>query len=175
MTLASLAKFPLSLLLQPIRPSFSSGSNSTKLVATANGLGNASAVDVLAKNSTDDLFSVTTVDVNQLKVNLIERVGKELGVKQEDYDTPAAFGFALKMAVMKLKAEPDGAELIAKIERNLGLDKLGVSLNSVIKAIIDPDGRDAEELDAALRAQAGEADPERAVELDEIGIYRPLR
>lgn len=177
MTLASLAKFPLSLILQPARPSFAPGpaSHSDNVVAAANGLAKASAENPLATNSSDALFSVTAVDANQLKVDLFERVGKKLDVKQEDYDTPAAYGFALKMAVMKIKAAPEGAEVIAKIERDLGLDKLGISLNSVINAIIDPDGGHAEKLDAALRKQAQEADPEKAVELDEIGIYRPVR
>lgn len=177
MTLTSLANFPLSLILQPVRPQFAPGSasHSDNVVAAVNGLGKASAENALATNSSDDLFSVKIVDVNKLKVDLIDRLSKALGVKQEDYDTSRSFGFALKMAVIELKSKPEGRMLLLELEKDLGLDKLGISIDTLINAIIDPSGDDGEKLDAALGKQLGEANQQRAIELDEIGIYRPVR
>lgn len=62
---------------------------------------------------------------------------------------------------------------LVEIENKLGLDKLGVSLDTVVNAMIDPGGDDGDKLDAALRRRLGEAgkDHSALARLDELGRY----
>lgn len=61
--------------------------------------------------------------------------------------TPASVG--------QLKLAPNAQLVIAGIEKEIGLDKLGVSLDTVINAIIDPMGKDNDKLNAALEKKIG--------------------
>jgi hypothetical protein len=69
--------------------------------------------------------------------------------------TPASVG--------QLKLAPNAQLVIAGIEKEIGLDKLGVSLDTVINAIIDPMGKDNDKLNAALEKKIG---------MDDDGLYR---
>lgn len=123
----------------------------------------------------DPMFSPTSIDVNQLKVHFMERVGKELGLDVDDFETASAFGRAVKEAVLKIMRSPGGEALLRKIEEDSGLDELGISLMDFANALIDPDSNAAERLDAALRehatAEAGDSGADGPVRFDEIGIY----
>lgn len=123
----------------------------------------------------DPMFSATYVDVNQLKVHFMERVGKELGLDVDDFESASAFGQAIKEAVLKIKQSPDGDKILRKIEEDTGLDELGISLMDFANALIDPDSSAAGRLDAALREvandQAGNGATDGPVRFDEIGIY----
>lgn len=122
------------------------------------------------------LFSVTSVDVTRMKVDLFERVGKALGVDRGDYDTAFAYGSAVKRAVKQLKQQPNSHLILMGLEKELGLDKLGLSLDAVVDAMTDASGDGARKLDAALRAEtsdlAGKDNARQSFTFDEIGIYR---
>lgn len=133
-----------------------------------------------AVHPVDDMFSVMSVDINKMKINLMERVGKELGVSFDDYEKASDFGRALREAVNKIKLSENGDLVLREIERKVGLDKLGVSLDEFVDAIIDPESRAAEKLDAALLREAGgdaidliedEEKPQGWPRIDELGIY----
>jgi hypothetical protein len=117
------------------------------------------------------MFSVDSLNITAVKVRLMERAGKEFGVDQTDYETVSSYGAAVKNAVEALK--PQSPSAIAEIERQLGLDQLGVSLDTLVGAIGDPRGSDNESLDAALKQHAGrqgEGDA-ASVQPDELGLY----
>ncbi|MDG4882969.1 hypothetical protein [Mesorhizobium sp. WSM4884] len=117
------------------------------------------------------MFSVNSLNVTATKVRLMERAGKEFGIDQDDYESVASYGSAVKHAVEALKRQSPAA--IAEIERQLGLDQLGVSLETLLNAIVDPQGGSAGRLDAALEKYLGEAAEGNAASLqpDEIGLY----
>ena len=133
------------------------------LVAAANGVARAgiSGADALSARAqakvSEALFDAGTVNVNALKINLMERLGEELGLSMDEFETAASFGAAVRAAIGQIKMQDGGALRLAEIERKLGLNKLGISLDTLVNAIMDPDGDDAAKLDAALRKDAGEA------------------
>jgi hypothetical protein len=131
------------------------------LLAASNGP--RGAVSGLGKPMTDAqarineaMFSVNTVNATAMKVKLIERVGKEFGIDHDDYDNERSYGAAIRNAMAELKNRPDAAMAVTAIEKNLGLDKLGISLETLVNAIFDPKGDDADRLDAALRRQTSQ-------------------
>lgn len=106
----------------------------------------------------DDLFSVNAQNLNKVKVDIYKRVGEALGVRESDYESFHAYGTALQQAVGQLKLAPNAQMVIAGIEKDIGLDKLGLSLDTVVNAIVDPTGDDNDKLDAALQKQIGTDD-----------------
>lgn len=158
----------------------------------------------------DALFSVTRTNSTKLLVNLLERAGQVFGLDRKDFDTLAAFGAAIGKAVLELKADPGrpgpinniaarlgwDAEtveilkdqtspimIIGLIEKALGLDKLGVTLDQLVRAAVDPEGSDATAVQEALAKRSGEVaatknapaqEDSRApmrVQLGEAGLY----
>lgn len=126
-------------------------------------------------------FGPNTMDITSMKVRLMERLGEAFGISMDDHPDARSFGHAIREVVEKLKMSPDGLKVLAKVEKDLGLDDLGISIDTLIGAIIDPTGDDAEKLDAALREQVGESiEDEREAEtlqrlarmgLDDAGLY----
>lgn len=117
------------------------------------------------------MCSVDNLNITAMKVRLMERAGKEFGVDQTDYESVSSYGAAIKNAIEALKGQSPSA--IAEIERQLGLDQLGVSLDTLVNAIVDPRGSDGERLDAALKRHAGgQGEGDAApVQPDELGLY----
>lgn len=119
------------------------------------------------------VFDASTPDVTQLKLDLFKRTGAALGVNEEDYASGKDYGAALSAAVVAIKSRPDAEFAILKIEKKLGLDKLGISLRTVIDAIADPSSGADNELTAALAAQmAPERTKKLSVQQDSLGLYR---
>lgn len=169
-------------IMRQYQPSSASVADSTSvgndIVATANGAGDPFR-DARAAAS-ESVFSVNHLDITKIKLDLMEKVGEAFGIRMDDYDNQASYGSAIRKAVSEIKKQPDGHLVLAGIEKDLGLDKLGMSIDSMINAIIDPQGDDGDKLDAALKRQAGEdgqtqdAAPVLAsVTLDDTGIYGP--
>lgn len=100
-------------------------------------------------NISNALFSVTKVDVNELKIQLYEKLGKALGVEKTDEMSGFAYGRAIERAV----AQAGSANDLAK---TLGLDELGVSLETVIEAIKNPYGDASDKLGDALEKLHGD-------------------
>ncbi|MDR7144759.1 hypothetical protein [Rhizobium sp. BE258] len=124
----------------------------------------------------ESIFSVNSVDINKMKLNLIDRAGKALGMDQNYYASRDDFIDAVKDTVRNLK-EHGGEGLIKTVEKEIGLDKLGVSLEDLVNSESDPDAN--ERVTKALEREAGkqdEKDPRSAggfigITLDANGIY----
>ena len=119
------------------------------------------------------VFDASTPDVTQLKMDLFKRTGAALGVDEEDYASGKDYGAALSAAVAAIKSRPGAEFAILKIEKDLGLDKLGISLATVIDAIADPSSGADNELTAALEAQmAPDRTKKLSIHQDSLGLYR---
>ncbi|MDX8452865.1 hypothetical protein RFM98_08860 [Mesorhizobium sp. VK9D] len=117
------------------------------------------------------MFSLDSLNITATKVRLMQRAGKEFGVDQTDYDSVSSYGSAIKNAVEALKRQSPSA--VPKIERQLGLDQLGVPLDTLVNAVADPQGSDNHRLDATLKQNAGghgEGDA-ASIRPDELGLY----
>ncbi|UVK46274.1 hypothetical protein BPNPMPFG_001898 [Mesorhizobium sp. AR07] len=129
----------------------------------------------LAQVKISDMFSVNRVDPTAEKVRLIERLGEEFGIRQSDYTSMVAYGADIRRAVEALIAKPGSSLVILQIEKRLGLDKLGISLDELVNATIDPNGHDGKKLDAALKKQVGDGGKSEGfsgpLQFDEIGLY----
>ncbi|MCL6708690.1 hypothetical protein M8R20_16995 [Pseudomonas sp. R2.Fl] len=95
------------------------------------------------------LFNQSNVSTNELKIQLIDALGKELGLDRLDFDTPYAFARAVADNIEDLSDE-----MIDEIETKLGLDDLGISLSVLAEAIMFPFGNANERLMTALDKQA---------------------
>ncbi|MET3596483.1 MULTISPECIES: hypothetical protein [Mesorhizobium] len=168
------------LILQPQRSTSVSASVGDSLVASINrahaGTGAASPLTQAQARITESMFSVNNLDATQMKARLFERVGKEFGIDQDDYDSLFSYGSAIKTALDDLKQKSPSS--IAEIEKKLGLDELGISLDTLVNAIVDPNGSDGDRLDAALEKKAGDrgrgegkAASHTPTQPDEIGLY----
>lgn len=123
------------------------------------------------------LFDRSIPDVNEMKVRLMERLGEELGISMEDFDSVRSYGLAIRQAVEEIRREPGGGFFLAELEKKLGLDDLGISLDTLVDAMTDPTGEADRKLEAALKAQVGDIFDEddkaalAALAPDEIGLY----
>lgn len=167
----------LTLQAQPIAPKTAASSNN--LIAVSNGVPSSNAIAPLAgkQKLASAVFDARTPDVTQQKLDLFKRTGEKLGVHEEDFDDFAAYSGALKDAVLQLKIAPNGDRIIRQVEKEIGLDKLGVSLDTVIDALTDPASGANQTLTDALKKQMAEHDEDRAgrktrVQSDELGLYR---
>lgn len=114
-------------------------------------------------------FSLDSLNITATKVRLMQRAGKEFAVDQTDYDSVSSYGSAIKNAVEALKRQSPSA--VSKIERQLGLDQLGVSLDTLVNAIVRPQSGDNDRLDAALRQHAGGQGEAASGRPDDLGLY----
>jgi hypothetical protein len=154
------------------------------ILAAANGVAipSVGGAQAQAKAKISDAFMDSPIDIQQMKFNLFRRLGEELGVKMDDFKDPRDYGSAIRTVIGKIKASPTGAMYLAKLEKELGLDELKISIDDLVDAISSPDGKGGKKLDAALRAQTGEdaakaaEDVEivlRSIKTDETGLYGP--
>lgn len=127
----------------------------------------------------ESIFSVNHKGVTEMKFDLVKRTGEELGVNIDDYDSAQAYGAALQKVVRELRLQPSGEMALRAIERKLGLDDLGLSLDDAINAASDPNGEAGNKVEKALAAyygieEDGAANEEQApflVLTDEAGLY----
>lgn len=156
---------------------------SDRLISAANGLPDRIGVDrqpsQAASKISESLFSVNHVSINKLKLDLIDKTGRALGVNPDDFTSRDEFVGAMKTALGRLKME-GGQLAVLGLEKELGLDKLGVSIDDVMDSASDPGSND--KLTKALEKQAGktgldEEDKDakriRRVVSDDIGLYAP--
>ncbi|MCS4243093.1 hypothetical protein M2418_002624 [Rhizobium sp. BIGb0125] len=160
--------------------------DSNSLVSVANGvndrIGMSAQPGQAQSKISQAMFSVNNVNVNKLKLDLIERAGKELGFEKADFESDTAFASAMRKRVIYMHAT--GAdERINAIEKELGLDKLGVSLLDVVSSARNPDLDD--KVTQALKEREGVEDEEvrrktekennasspSSLAPDEIGLY----
>ena len=125
------------------------------------------------------MFGVNNANINKLKLDLIDRTAKAMGINQDDYDSRDAFVDAMQTALGHLKIE-GGDAAVHGLEKQLGLDKLGVTLQDVIDSARDPEAND--KLTQALKRQAGmygdntdgnDMSPSLPGQGNDIGLYGP--
>lgn len=194
MTSVSLLQSGAALMLQQMNRSLVPASVGSGFVSSEGLIAAASAVSaanvftaggpfVQAKAKISDaIFSANAPSITEMKIHLMKRLGEEVGVALEDYETHASFGSAVADRIDEIKKEPQGVLMISALEKKLGFDKLGFSLDTFVNAIIDPKGSDGERVDAALKKHLDlegreEEKPDAArrgldaFRLDESGLY----
>ena len=116
----------------------------------------------------------------QDEVRLIQKVGQVLGVDENKYSSATDYGNALRRTVDKLKVDAiahhqSWSQVQKGLEHKMGLDKLGISLDTVINAILGDSGSQ----DALRGAMEKQAEKNRAASasLDasagDFGAYSP--
>lgn len=148
------------------------------VLASANGM--KLVVDPATKQAqvkvSEVLFESDRVSTLALKVYLTERAAEALGVRKDGFASDTEYRAAIKKAFAEISLKPDARRLIDAIEKDLGLDKLGVSLKTLIDAVAGEDPEANEKLDAALGkyAERSEArDGQAGLRISDIGIYQP--
>lgn len=146
------------------------------LVAVANGakVSSQTQPDPSASKISDTIFSVNHVDAQSMKLDLYRKTGEALGVDQDDFEDIGEYADALRQAVGKLKIE---GKSLRPIEKELGLDKLGISLEDLIDSMTQPNSDVTKKLETALAREAGlaeEDDTAKALTVisSDIGIYQ---
>lgn len=89
----------------------------------------------------EQLFSLDQKSVAKLKMQLFEKVGKALGVDINEYPKFSDFVQEVEAAYLRVLRE-SGPLAIKAIERETGLDELGLSLRDIIDSMKDPEKND---------------------------------
>lgn len=103
----------------------------------------------------ESVFSVNHKSASELKLDLLERTGREFGLEMDGFDSPQEFGTALRRLVSKLRLEPNGEMALKAVERKLGLDELGLNIDDIVNAASDPDGDAGKKVEKALAEKHG--------------------
>lgn len=111
------------------------------------------------------------VDLTKMKLDLIYRTGKALGLERDDYASMSDFAKAMQKAYQGLSSSE-----VNSIERDLGLDKLGLSLQDVVDSAKDPDSNDKVTRALKLQLDKNKDDDAQTTEqavigADDIGLY----
>lgn len=88
------------------------------------------------------MFSMSKDSIAKQKLDLIERTGRALGVERSDYSSMDEFVAAMKKVYGEMKVQAGGMGAFHALERQLGLDKLGLSIEDVIESAQDGDSND---------------------------------
>ncbi|MGN8019088.1 hypothetical protein ACTJJ7_00085 [Phyllobacterium sp. 22229] len=159
-------------------------SRADNLVAIANGVAGdeASSANPLTGQARSKVFESmfganSRPSINQIKIELFERTGEALNVDESKYATKTDYFKAVKIAFLALKLHQGGEKIIDGLEEGLGLKDLGLSLETVINAMGNPDGEDDRKVTEALEKKFGAENNaysgKRAgpVHINDAGIY----
>lgn len=106
-------------------------------------------------------------------MDLIDRTAEVLGVKRDDFADTKEFVAAMRDSLQQLKLK-GGDQAILALERDLGLDELGIKITDIIDSASSPDRDD--KVTEALKHKLGiVSDSETGrglVAVDAIGVYR---
>ncbi len=91
------------------------------------------------------LFGSNQADANQLKMDLLERLAKKLGLDTDEARSSFKFGKAVEDLVKDMR--PDQ---IRALSDDIGLSELDITMDTLIAAIKSPYGDDSERLKDAL-------------------------
>lgn len=150
------------------------------ILAAANGVAipSVSGPQSQAKAKISDALMEGPVDIQELKFHLFRRAGEAFGVNMDDYKDARDFASAIRKVVTELRSSPGGMAALAKVEKDLGLNELHISIDEPVDAMYSPDGEGGKKLDAALRGKTGEDAKDaaakavlNAVQTDETGLY----
>jgi len=106
---------------------------------------------------TTALFGVNSTDPNQLKIDLVDRLASKLGIDTDEARSSYKLGKALEDALKDL-----GEAGSAKLEEDLGLNDMGISIDTLLAAIKNPYSDDNQRLMEGLnrKANGGKLDTE---------------
>ncbi|MDR6816258.1 hypothetical protein J2X76_001412 [Neorhizobium sp. 2083] len=106
---------------------------------------------------TTALFGVNSTDPNELKIELVDRLASKLGIDTDEARSSYKLGKALEDALKDL-----GEAGSAKLEEDLGLKDMGISIDTLLAAIKNPYGDDNQRLMEGLnrKANGGKLDTE---------------
>lgn len=96
------------------------------------------------------LFGQGQVDINEMRMALIEQLGEKLGIDVEEAKSSYGLGSAFEEA---LKSLGDSAK--RQIAKDLALDELNITLDQLVASIKNPYGTDNDRLKDALERKAG--------------------
>ncbi|MGB3501886.1 MAG: hypothetical protein WBA44_09700 [Mesorhizobium sp.] len=159
--------------------------DAARIAPTAQSARGQSGVDLGAANGArrpaqgasvvfENIYSVNYVDATKLKINLIERVGEAFGMNIDDFKNAGEMAGLIEKVLEQFEKDNGSIELskeVRRIEKELGLDELGLSLDDMLGAMKEPGGREDKKVLAALGKEAGDFGQRRPA-LDDIGIYR---
>jgi hypothetical protein len=94
-------------------------------------------------------FNTGALDVNEMKVRLIESLGEMLGIEKQEGQSGYSYGVQLEKAIAQLGPQEKFA-----LTDKLGLADLGISLDELVKAIKNPYGKEDDKLEIALEERA---------------------
>ncbi|MBP1843098.1 hypothetical protein J2046_001352 [Rhizobium petrolearium] len=98
---------------------------------------------------TSALFGTNRTDPNELKIDLIDRLAKKLGLDTDEARSNYRLGEALKDLL-----KPMDMTQISKLEEDLGLKDIGISIRTLLAAIQNPYGDDNQRLMDAFTKKA---------------------
>lgn len=98
---------------------------------------------------TTALFGVNKTDPNELKIELVDRLASKLGIDTDEARSSYRLGKALEDALKDL-----GVAGAAKLEEDLGLKDMGISIDTLLAAIKNPYGDDNQRLMDGLNRKA---------------------
>ncbi|WP_105402285.1 MULTISPECIES: hypothetical protein [Neorhizobium] len=106
---------------------------------------------------TTALFGVTKTDPNELKIELVDRLAAKLGIDTDEARSSYKLGRALEDALKEMM--PDK---IGELVEDLGLEDIGISMDTLLSAIKNPYGDDNQRLMDGLnrKANGGKLDTE---------------
>lgn len=96
------------------------------------------------------LFDAGHVSTNELKLQLIDKLGMALGLKKEGDESGYSYGRRLESIMSTMDYATKRA-----LEKEIGLDDLDISIDVLVSAIKNPYADDNEKLEFALEKQAG--------------------
>ncbi len=125
------------------------------------------------KLTAEKLFSVLHQSPNEIKIKIMEKIGEKLGVDKTDFSNDGDYMRELKRAYKKLENRSDGAQIIASITEELGLDKLKISLSDATNS----PRKLQEAIEASLGKTTNKEKENKAVailpvNLDETDVYK---
>lgn len=97
------------------------------------------------------LFGMNKIDINELKIQLMDKVGEKLGISREDGMSSYAYGRAIEGALKSV-----GVSGLNDLSKELGLDELDISLTDLVAAIKNPWGEENDRLEKALDRKHGD-------------------
>ncbi|CDN56531.1 Hypothetical protein RG1141_CH42180 [Neorhizobium galegae bv. officinalis bv. officinalis str. HAMBI 1141] len=106
---------------------------------------------------TSALFGVNKTDPNELKIELVDRLATKLGIDTDEARSSYKLGKALEDALKEMMPDEVG-----KLAEDLGLDDIGISMDTLLAAIKNPYGDDNQRLMDGLnrKANGGKLDTE---------------
>lgn len=130
------------------------------------------------KKISDDMFNVNRQpNVTEMKLKIYDRIGQEFGLKRDDFKSIKAFAVAIKAEMAKF-APADLQKIFREIEKETGLDKMGITVEQAINSMLDPLGPDDEKLSKAIEGELDKvknAEDRPRIQKDDIGLYRATR